>query len=44
MGYSFPTSGIIAAVVIGLIFGVLAAVIPARQAARLEIIQALRYE
>ncbi len=44
MGYAFPTSGIIAAVVIGLLFGVLAAVIPARQAARLEIIQALRYE
>jgi putative ABC transport system permease protein len=44
MGYSFPMSGIVAAVVIGLLFGVLAAVIPARQAARLEIIKALRYE
>lgn len=44
MGYSFPTSGIAAAVVIGLLFGGLAAIIPARQAARLEIIQALRYE
>jgi len=44
MGYSFPVSGIVAAVVIGLLFGVFAAVIPARQAARLEIIQALRYE
>lgn len=44
MGYSFPVSGILAASVIGLLFGVLAAVIPARQAARLEIIQALRYE
>lgn len=44
MGYSFPISGIVAAVVIGLFFGVLAAVIPARQAARLEIIKALRYE
>lgn len=44
MGYSFPVSGIVAAIVIGLLFGVLAAVIPARQAARLEIIQALRYE
>jgi putative ABC transport system permease protein len=44
MGYFFPVSGIIAAVVIGLLFGALAAVIPARQAARLEIVQALRYE
>jgi putative ABC transport system permease protein len=44
MGYAFPVSGIVAASVIGLLFGVLAAVIPARQAARLEIIQALRYE
>jgi putative ABC transport system permease protein len=31
-------------VVIGLLFGALAAIIPARQAARLEIVQALRYE
>lgn len=44
MGYSFPVSGIVAASVIGLLFGVLAAVIPAQQAARLEIIRALRYE
>ena len=44
MGYSFPTLGIAAALVIALLFGGLAAVIPARQAARLEIIQALRYE
>ncbi|MHC1781348.1 MAG: FtsX-like permease family protein [Anaerolineaceae bacterium] len=44
MGYTFPISGIIAAAVIGLLFGALASVIPARQAARLEIIQALRYE
>ena len=44
MGYFFPLSGIVAAVVIGLLFGALAAIIPARQAARLEIVQALRYE
>jgi putative ABC transport system permease protein len=44
MGYFFPMSGILAAVVIGLLFGALAAIIPARQAARLEIVQALRYE
>ncbi len=44
MGYFFPLSGILAAAVIGLLFGALAAIIPARQAARLEIVQALRYE
>jgi putative ABC transport system permease protein len=44
MGYFFPISGIVAALVIGLLFGALAAIIPARQAARLEIVQALRYE
>jgi putative ABC transport system permease protein len=44
MGYAFPASGVIAAIAIGLIFGALAAFIPARQAARLEIVQALRYE
>ena len=44
MGYFFPLSGIVAAIVIGLLFGALAAIIPARQAARLEIVQALRYE
>jgi putative ABC transport system permease protein len=44
MGYFFPLSGILAALVIGLLFGGLAAIIPARQAARLEIVQALRYE
>lgn len=44
MGYSFPVNGIVVAIEIGLLFGVLAAVIPARQAARLEIIRAMRYE
>ena len=44
MGYAFPASGITAAILIGLLFGALAAIIPARQAARMEIIQALRYE
>lgn len=42
--YVFPTVGIIAAIVIGLSFGVLAAVIPAKQAAKLDVVQALRYE
>lgn len=42
--YSFPFTGIVAATAIGLIFGVLAALLPARQAAQLDIIRALRYE
>ena len=44
MGYFFPFLGIVAAIVIALLFGGLAAVIPARKAARMEIIHALRYE
>jgi putative ABC transport system permease protein len=44
MGYYFPLSGILAAIAIGLIFGALAAVIPARQAARMDVVAALRYE
>ena len=44
LGYSFPTGGLIAAAVIGLCFGLLAALLPARQAARLEIVAALQYE
>jgi putative ABC transport system permease protein len=42
--YSFPFAGILAGIVIGLLFGALAAVIPARQAARLQVVEALRYE
>jgi putative ABC transport system permease protein len=44
MEYAFPAAGAIAAIASGILFGVLAAIIPARQAARLEIVQALRYE
>ena len=44
MDYVFPTTGVIIALVAGIVFGVLAAIIPARQASRLEIVQALRYE
>jgi putative ABC transport system permease protein len=44
MAYSFPYAGIIAATAAGLIFGMLAALLPARQASRMGIIQALRYE
>jgi putative ABC transport system permease protein len=42
--YIFPASGVLIAIAAGLIFGVLAAIIPARQATRLEIVRALRYE
>jgi putative ABC transport system permease protein len=44
MTYIFPTTGVVIALVAGILFGVLAAIIPARQASRLEIVQALRYE
>ncbi|MFZ5820781.1 MAG: FtsX-like permease family protein [Chloroflexota bacterium] len=44
LGYFFPASGILAAIAFGLLFGALAAVIPARQAARMDIVAALRYE
>ena len=42
--YLFPASGVVAAIFIGLLFGALAALIPARQAARMNVIAALRYE
>ncbi len=44
MQYSFPLAGVLAAIAVGLIFGVIAALLPARQASRMEIIKALRYE
>lgn len=42
--YVFPWIGIMAAVIIGLLFAAMAALIPARQAAKLDVIRALRYE
>jgi putative ABC transport system permease protein len=44
VAYTFPLAGVLAAIAAGLMFGVLAAVVPARQASRMEIIRALRYE
>jgi putative ABC transport system permease protein len=44
ISYSFPLAGLLAGIAIGLLFGALAAVIPARQAARLQVVEALRYE
>ncbi len=44
MPYAFPWSGLLATVVIGLIFAVLAALAPARSAANLDVIAALHQE
>jgi putative ABC transport system permease protein len=44
MEYTFPYIGIVLAIAAGLLFGVVAAIVPARQAAHMEIIEALRYE
>ncbi len=44
MPYIFPVMGIIAAIVIALLLGLFSAVLPARNAARLDIIRALQYE
>ncbi len=42
--YVFPAGGLVAGIAIGLLFGVIAALIPARQAAGMKIVEALRYE
>ena len=42
--FSFPLGGIILAIAIALIVTLLASVLPARQAARVKIVQALQYE
>ena len=42
--YVFPATGVLVVVAVGLIFGVSAALVPARQAARLDIVTALHYE
>ena len=44
MPYYFPYTGLLLAVAVGLLIGVGAAVLPARRAARLDIVAALRYE
>ncbi len=44
MAYTFPLTGVLAAIAVGLLFGVLAALMPARQASQMQIIKALRYE
>ncbi|MDP3685072.1 MAG: ABC transporter permease, partial [Ignavibacteria bacterium] len=42
--FYFPTMGIIASMVVGLVFGIIAAMVPARQAANTVIVEALHYE
>jgi len=42
--YVFPAAGLLAATAVGLMLGVVAAFVPARQAARMNIVGALRYE
>ena len=44
MPYAFPWDGLLVTVVVGLGFGLLAAVGPSRQAARMEVVEALRQE
>ncbi|MCX7608778.1 MAG: ABC transporter permease [Anaerolineales bacterium] len=44
VAYQFPLAGVLAGLAVGLLFGALAAVIPARQAAQLQVVEALRYE
>ena len=44
MPYAFPWSGLLATVLIGLIFALLAALAPARSAAKLDVVAALHQE
>ena len=44
LAYFFPYAGILIAIAVGLLLGVLAALLPARHAARLDIVAALAYE
>ncbi len=44
ISYVFPAAGVLLALASGLIFGAIAALIPARQAAGMQIVEALRYE
>ena len=44
MPYYFPWGGIVVAVIAGFSFALLASIIPARTAAKLDIVAALHYE
>jgi putative ABC transport system permease protein len=42
--FTFPWNGVLYATLVGLLSGALASIVPARQAAKLEIVEALHYE
>lgn len=42
--WSFPFDGVVATIAVGLVFGVLASVAPARSAARLDVVDALHHD
>jgi putative ABC transport system permease protein len=42
--FTFPWNGVVYATLVGLLSGALASIVPARQAAKLEIVEALHYE
>jgi putative ABC transport system permease protein len=44
MPYTFPVGGVIAALIIGVLLALFASILPARSAAKLDIIRALQYE
>ncbi|HVU10299.1 MAG TPA: FtsX-like permease family protein [Phototrophicaceae bacterium] len=44
MSFTFPLIGIIAALIVGVLLALFASILPARSAARLDIIRALQYE
>lgn len=44
MPYIFPFGGVVLTMVVGVVFGVLAATVPARSAARLDVVAALHHE
>ncbi len=44
MEFAFPAAGVLVAIAASILLGLIAAVIPSRQAARLQIVEALRYE
>jgi putative ABC transport system permease protein len=44
MPYTFPVLGVIGALVIGVLLALFASILPARSAAKLDIIRALQYE
>ncbi|MFN8563021.1 MAG: FtsX-like permease family protein [Anaerolineae bacterium] len=44
MPYTFPVAGVIAAIVLGVLLGLFASILPARSASKLDIIRALQYE